>query len=465
MSKQHRKQREQRSAGNTRVRLERLLADGDTRRAVEAAKELIREQPGEESEALAVSAYVQRIRTLIAEGLGREAGAMAAIVRERFPAHVSGHAETLEDARLAAGDFDSLFRQLPSAESSQRAAIEERLMPWLTDPRAVAGSSALDPADRLAREAAVVADAFEIVTARLASAEEMATLNDVRRRSPLAPWKLLVRAIDAFHRNDDARVASNVAAIDTRSPAARAGALLTELTTGSRKGQHSVAAERLFERISGGHATIAAQLRNIEAAANSDDRKRLRDEIRGFTRSFDKLSEYARDQIRMALLPLCVGYFGPEQVASLFRIDENDSSMERYAALLMESSGMAFAAGIWKAYASDLLERDLIEPWQAAEIYLHSLALGGDSDDDPFVCRDPTHGHPVDDVPDIAEVIALIIALDPAPSVLARLVPYLERIENADLRRILILWHKRNPNDPDPLVRLLKLAEGEKRYP
>ncbi|MGH7485948.1 MAG: hypothetical protein ACREMY_10170, partial [bacterium] len=43
--------------------------------------------------------------------------------------------------------------------------------------------------------------------------------------------------------------------------------------------------------------------------------------------------------------------------------------------------------------------------------------------------------------------------------------PYLERIENADLRRILILWHKRNPNDPDPLVRLLKLAEGEKRYP
>lgn len=464
MAKHHRKQREQRKTESARVRLERLLAEGDTRRAVEAAKDLVREQPGTESEALAASAYVQRIGTLIAEGLGREAGAMAAIVRERFPAHLSGYAAALEDAGLAAGDFDSILRQLSTAESAQRAAIEERLMPWLTDPRAIAGSSVIDPADPLAREAADVADVFEIVTARLASPEELARLNDVRRRSPLAPWKLLVRAIDAFHRNDDARVASNVAAIDARSPAARAGALLTGLTTGTGKKEHSFAAERLFERISGGRVTIAAQLRNIEDAANNDDRKRLREEIRAFTRSCDPLSEFARNQIRMALLPFCVGYFSPEQFASLFRIDENDPTMERYSALIMEISGMPFAGGIWNAYANDFLERHLIEPWQAVEIYLHALALGEDSDDDPFICRDPTHDHPVNEIPETAHVIERIIDLDPAPSVLARLVPYFERIENSELRRILTAWHKRDPNDPEPLVRLLKLNDREKRY-
>jgi hypothetical protein len=323
---------------------------------------------------------------------------------------------------------------------------------------------ALDPADPLAREAAVTAEVFEIVTARLASAEEMARLNDIRRRSPLAPWKLLVRAIDAFHRNEDERLVSNVAAIDARSPAARAGAVLTELATGTGKGERSFAAERLIDRIGGGRATIEAQLRNIEAAANGDDRRRLREEIRALMRSSDKLSAYAREQLRMALLPLCTGNFGPEQVASLFRIDEHDPSMARYAAILMESTGLPFAAGIWIAYAEDLLESHKIEPWKAAEIYLHALASGEPGDDDLFVCRDPDHGHPVDELPDTANVIERIIGLDPAPRVLARVTPFLDRLDSRELHRILTAWHERDPNAPEPLVRLLELAERERRY-
>ena len=311
MGKRHRKQHEQRRTENARVRLERLLATGDARGAVEAAKQLVREQPGPESEALAVRAYERRIRALIAEGLGREAGAMAAIVRERFPAHVSGCASLLEEARLAAGDFDWILGQLAAADSAQRAAIEERLMPWIADPTAIARSAVLDPADPLAREAAAVAEVFEIVTARLASPEELARLNDIRRRSPLAPWKVLIRAIDAFHRSDDQRVADNVAAIDARSPAARAGAVLTELTTGTRKGERSLAAERLVDRISGGRAAIAGQLRNIEAAAQGDDRRRVREEIRALLRSFDKLSAYGRE--RSAPAPRFQHFDGHEQ--------------------------------------------------------------------------------------------------------------------------------------------------------
>ncbi|HYU26805.1 MAG TPA: hypothetical protein VEO74_16455, partial [Thermoanaerobaculia bacterium] len=247
------------------------------------------------------------------------------------------------------------------------------------------------------------------------------------------------------------------------SPAARAGTVLTELTTGTRKGERSFAAERLVDRVSGGRATITAQLRNIEAAANSDDRRRLREEIRALMRSFDKLSPYGREQARMALLSLCGGYFGPEQVASLFRIDEHGPSMERYAAILMELSGLTFGAAVWTAYAEGLLELREIEPWQAAEIYLHALALG-DFDDDPFVCRDPTHGHPVDELPDTARMIEQIIGLDPAPKVLARIVPYLDRLDNKELHRVLTAWRKRDPNAPEPLLRLLKLAERERRY-
>src|SRR5207248_9939983 len=123
-------------------------------------------------------------------------------------------------------------------------------------------------------------------------------VNDVCRRSPLAPWKLLVRAINAFYRNEDDRVAANGPAIDARSPAARAGAVLSELITGSEKTRSS-AAERLIDQVSGGRAAIAAQIRNIEAAAKDENRRRMREELRALVRSFGKLSPYAVEQVRL----------------------------------------------------------------------------------------------------------------------------------------------------------------------
>src|SRR5258706_815651 len=254
-----------RDAKSARVRLEELLDKGDTRGAVEAAKLLMREEPGAASESLAVRAYAERIKALIAEGLGREAAAIAGIVRERFPAHVASWTSLLEDARLAAGDFDWILSELHAASDERRAALEERLLPWITDPSVIARASVLDPADPLARESRIIAEVFEVVTSRIALPEGMTSLNDILRRSSLAPWKMLVRAIDAFYGNQEERVAANVAAIDARSPAARCGEILSELTTGKKKAGRSSAVERLIDRISGGRATIAAQIRGIEA--------------------------------------------------------------------------------------------------------------------------------------------------------------------------------------------------------
>jgi hypothetical protein len=450
-----------RDAKSARVRLEELLDKGDTRGAVEAAKLMVREEPGAASESLAVRAYAERIKALIAEGLGREAAAIAGIVRERFPAHVASWTSLLEDARLAAGDFDWILSELHAASDERRAALEERLLPWITDPSVIAGASALDPTDPLARESRIVAEVFEIVTSRIASPEEMTPLNDIRRRSPLSPWKMLVRAIDAFYGNQEERVAANVAAIDARSPAARGGEILSVLT-GKRKAGRSSAAERLIDRISGGRATIAVQIRSIEAAVKDDDRRRLREELRSLARSFDKLSPYALEQARLALLPICGLYFEPEQIGTLFRIGENDALMARYVVIMMEAGGAPFAQSLWIAFADGLTESKKIEPWQASEIYLHALALEDESDE--FICRDPSHGHTVEDLPDSAHLIEKIIASKPAPSMLARLPPYLDRLETKELKRVLTAWRKSDPNAPEPLVRLLALAAKQQRF-
>lgn len=450
-----------RDAKIARARLEELLDKGDTRGAVDAAKLLMREEPGAASESLAVRAYAERIKALIAEGLGREAAAIAGIVRERFPAHAASWTSLIEDARLAAGDFDWILSELHSASDERRAALEERLLPWITDPSVIARASALDPSDPLARESRIVAEVFEIVTSRIASPEEMTPLNDIRRRSPLAPWKMLVRAIDAFYVNQEERVAANVAAIDARSPAARGGEILSVLT-GKRKAGRSSAAERLIDRISGGRATIATQIRSIEAAEKNEDRRKLREELRALARSFDKLSPYALEQARLALLPICGLYFEPEQIGTLFRIGENDAQMARYIVIMMEAGGAPFAQSLWIAFAESLTELKKIEPWQASEIYLHALALEDESDE--FICRDPSHGHPVEELPDSAHVIEKIIASKPAPSVLARLAPYLDRLGTKELQRVLTAWRKNDPNAPEPLVRLLALAAKQRRF-
>lgn len=453
MGKKHR----QRDGQTIRTRLEQLLAKGDTRGAVDAAKQLVRDEPGAASEELAVRAYAARIRELIAEGLGREAGALASVVRERFPAHASSQASLLEDARLAAGDFSAILAELREAAEERRAAIEDRLLPWIVDPAAVVAAE-----DPLGREGRIVAEVFEIVTSRIATPEELAPLGEIRRRSPLAPWKLLIRAIDAFHRNEDERVATNSAAVDPRSPAKRAADVLMELTTGKQKPGRNFAVERLIDRVSGGRATLAARLRAIETASHGDDRRRLREEVRELAKSFDALSPYEREQVRIALLPLCGIHFGPEQVAAMLRIDE--SALPRYGTLLVERSGSPFAAGAWAAYGDGLVDAIPIEPWQAAEIYLHALSLS-DGEDDDFVCRDPAHGHPVDEMPvDTKEVLQKIIATKPGPAVLARIAPYLDRLPSKEVARVLKAWRKADPESPEPLVRLLRIAEEDRRY-
>src|SRR5919202_732587 len=66
-----------------RARVEALLARGQTREAVEVAKQVLKQAPGPEAEALAVEAYQARIQALMTSGLHREARALAALVGER----------------------------------------------------------------------------------------------------------------------------------------------------------------------------------------------------------------------------------------------------------------------------------------------------------------------------------------------------------------------------------------------
>ena len=103
-----------------RIRIESLIASGKSRDAVEAAKQYLKHAPGPEAEAFAVKAYAARIKALQASGLHREAQALGALVRERFPAHQTQVAVLMRQSEVAAGNFDALLAELATADAARR---------------------------------------------------------------------------------------------------------------------------------------------------------------------------------------------------------------------------------------------------------------------------------------------------------------------------------------------------------
>src|SRR5688572_9401167 len=95
-----------------RAHVEALLARGQTRDAVEAAKRCLKQVPGPEAEALAVEAYQARIQALMTSGMHQEARALAMLVSDRFPAAQARVAPFIRQSEVAAGNFEPLLTEL-----------------------------------------------------------------------------------------------------------------------------------------------------------------------------------------------------------------------------------------------------------------------------------------------------------------------------------------------------------------
>src|SRR5207249_3064361 len=90
----------------------------------------------------------------------------------------------------------------PDLPAERRVAIEQAIAREVYDLAALAGCPVLPVEHALRQSAAALMRAFVAATATPSTEEELA-LPEVSRRSPLAPWKLLVRAIGHFYRLED----------------------------------------------------------------------------------------------------------------------------------------------------------------------------------------------------------------------------------------------------------------------
>lgn len=252
------------TAGDEPAAVRQLIAQGKSKPALERAKEHHKRTATADSEALLVEAYLARTRALLENGMREEARAMADLILERYPA---ARARRVEIDLLFAthGSLEELVRPLAAPETPPpaRAAIEEALRRTLTDPAALAACPALPEDHPLRRGAAAVAAALELATRRPARDEEIA-LPEIPRRSPLAPWKLLLRAIAAFYRQDDEACRRALEAIEPDAAPARLAPALRAMMDAGAEEALTPAARALARQVTGSHEEVRKALEQLD---------------------------------------------------------------------------------------------------------------------------------------------------------------------------------------------------------
>ncbi len=203
----------------------RLISKDKIKAALSRAKFHHRRLGTAESEMVLVDAYVARIREMMAKGFTVEAKTLLKLVRGRHNCPDHRLTELNAVISLREGRIDELVGPLkdPGLPQDQRAAIEYIITNELIDLSLLARCETLPSGHPLKTAALATAEAFAKVTSGFVRDEEVA-LPAVSRRSPLAPWKILIRALAAFYRHEDEICVKYLNAVDPRISAGTSGA-------------------------------------------------------------------------------------------------------------------------------------------------------------------------------------------------------------------------------------------------
>src|SRR5262245_3196758 len=456
-----------------RSRIEALLARGKSRDAVEAAKHYLKHTPGPDAEAFAVKAYTARIEALQASGLHREAQALGALVSERFPAHQSQVAMLMRQSEVSTGNFDALLAELVTADAPRRRELEAILARGLTDPAVLAGSPVLPADHSLKRMARAVLDALTAVTTGPLPAGALASLGDIPRHSLLAPWKLLVRALDAFYRHDDATVLANLSGIPLDSGPARLVPVLHRLV-----GENGLPAERspavttLLEHVSG-HRTVArTQLSQLSQALAAHDGRKALEAVRALLPVF----RAAPTALRRTFLVSILHHWHrqglpPDHLLRLLPSGKHDPDMLRLLALTLERGEWDTALTMWDGYLTAATATGLLPTTgpERARVLLHMANL---FPADPEAVLDTLEVDSEQQLRrrirtgqfpacfDRAALLERARVADPVPQVERALVAHYDQW--GDPKRAEAeaeAWRRAHPQDLEPLLYLIRAAE------
>lgn len=475
-------------------RVNQLIANGKCKQGVELAKEHYKRNPTSDVQRMLVEAYLARIAQFQAKGAVEDACTLIKLVRERFPAHQSLLNVLEIRAAAANGMVGEFLRPLtqPDVQPHVREAVESVIRREWIDLPALAQCAAL-PADHPLRTSAqALWQAFQAVTSGPVT-EEQISLPEVSRRNPLAGWKLLIRAIAAFYRNDDEGCRRSLAGIAPDAAVARLGWVLTSLVDRAPIDTIRPHAASLQAQVMGSEKSVRDALAKLEKAFESFDSTALSRSIRAALSACESFAPGLVHRLRQRISVRCLVEEVPrDEALRMMGPSLHDAYFWRLSANAYERRGhtqSALAAIHWERFLRHAVHEKLFraDSTEAAAVYLHMANLVAEAPTDQMEefrrrSRSETslgamyRGQP----PAIAALAprtdaeSLNVALD--PNLLFRksaelrgdretFTAWLAWAEREDLpsrqmQELAQLWRRMLPRDPQPLLLLSTLAES-----
>jgi hypothetical protein len=368
---------------NERGRIAQLIASNRSDAAVDAAKAIHKRCGNAESEALLLEAYGARVRSLLERRLDREAAALMDLVRGRYPAAVEWLKEWTAEIAARNGDLAELLGPLndPALPPEKQAAIGTLIRRDVVDLHALAECAALNADHPLRIAAAALWRAFEAVTSGPV-AEEVLALPEVSRSSPLAPWKMLVRAIAAFYRRDDELCAKCLTAIEADSAAARLAPPLRKLI--HQPQSLTPAALELVNRVDGNFDFLRTRLKALDSALDRGNRPVILEEVRNAVAACSSAVPELMDRLRqhISVRSLLEGLNAGTVAAAMGGSSLKNAHFWRLRARAQEEDkgnpmAMALACSCWEEFRKHAVR----EGWfpakgpEVATLYLHMAEL------------------------------------------------------------------------------------------
>jgi tetratricopeptide (TPR) repeat protein len=470
----------QRSGTETSIR--QLIANGKSKTALDNAKEFHKKQGTADSEILLIDAYLARIKALFDQNLPVEAKSLMTLVGERFPSAKERLDALSATASARGGDLDELLRPLndPGIDAERRASIEQFIQNQVTDLAPLAGCTALPPEHSLRQAAAAIDNAFNVVTSGPVTDEQIA-LPEVSHRSPLAQWKLLIRAIACFHRGQDETCEEFLAAIKPESAPYRlvhAMRAILAAQPGTKVGGLKPAEEALASRTNASLVKFRAALANLDRAFAHDDEpsqvlKAIRTAVQECRHSAPDLLGELR---KMVCVKGEVGSYDMERViAALEGAPRRDALFCRDVARALERSGdsedLLLACEWWEDFRLEAVregrfnERSL----EVAALYLHMAGLLGRMPKPLLREMQRPFGQPSSRetnyfrFPD--QLYQRAAAIDGHPDVFSQWLQWARGNSIREAENVARAWNKALPDAVEPLLFLMEQSEKRNAFP
>lgn len=460
--------------------IRQLIANGKYKTALDQAKDHHKKQSTAASEALLLEAYAARIRSLLTQNLLREAQALMDLVCERFPS-ARGRLESI-GASVAArtNTLDDLLRPLsdPLLGPEHREAIEQAVRKDIFDLSALAACPALPPEHALRQAASALDRAFRMVTAGPVE-EEVIRLPEVSRRSPLAPWKLLVRAIAGYYRGDLEACREQLDAIAADAAPARLVPVLRTMLGAKNSVPLSPAAKVLVQQIGGNPAALRRALEALDLAWAGNSERAVLSAARTAVQECRETAPELLDRLKQHISVRCAvgGFDRGAVVQALGGPTRHDAHFQRLFARAYEETGdledIPLACGQWDEFRQAAVKEGWFPPngVEVATLYLHIAiqarkmprhllhALNAE-----IVRKKPPREAAYFLKP--AELYQRACAIDPHTEAFSTWLDWTRQNSGeAPAEQVAEAWHKACPADLEPVLFLMEGAAARKAFP